>query len=257
MKNKSSSARSIADVAQGTILARIDIAVPPERVFRALTTDELAKWWGADGMYRVTAFQIDLRTGGAWRSDGVGADGTPFHVGGKVLELDPPRKLVQSWEPSWEAGAPPTTVSYLLDPIESGTRVTVRHSGFGARTASCESHASGWERVLGWLLSHVTPQRERRYFLCRLLPSRPTFMMDMSEAERAVMLAHAQYWSGKLAEGNVIAFGPVADPAGGWGVGILAVQDEAELRSFQSEDPAIKANIGLRYETLPMLTAVH
>lgn len=257
MKAKSSSARSVADVAQGTILARIDIAVPPERVFRALTTDELSKWWGSADMYRVTAFQIDLRTGGAWRSEGVGADGTPFHVGGKVLELDPPRKLVQSWEPSWEPDAPATTVAYLLDPIATGTRLTVRHSGFGQRTASCESHASGWERVLSWLSGHFSPAPERRYFLCRLLPARPSFMMDMSAEERAVMMAHAQYWSGKLAEGSVVAFGPVADPAGGWGVGIVAARDEAELREFQSEDPAIKSNIGLRYETLPMLTAVY
>lgn len=79
MKAKSRSARSIADVAQGTILARINIAVPPERVFRALTTDELSKWWGSADMYRVTAFQIDLRTGGAWRSEGVGADGWRAH----------------------------------------------------------------------------------------------------------------------------------------------------------------------------------
>ncbi|WP_437911987.1 SRPBCC domain-containing protein [Sorangium sp. So ce302] len=257
MTAKNSRARSIADVAQGTILARIEIAAPPERVFRALTTDELTKWWGSAEMYRTTAFTIDLRAGGAWRTDGVGADGKPFHVGGKVLEFDPPRRLVQTWEPSWDADAPPTTVSYLLDSIETGTRLTVRHAGFGARVTSCESHATGWERVLGWLTNHVAPQPEPRFFLCRLLPSRATFMQDMTADERAVMQAHGKYWRGKLAEGHVIAFGPVADPAGGWGVGIVAVRDEAELRTFQSEDPAIKSNIGLRYEALPMLTAVY
>jgi uncharacterized protein YndB with AHSA1/START domain len=257
MTAKSNRARSVADVAAGSIVARIEIAVPPERVFRALTTEELTKWWGSADMYRVTAFAIDLRSGGAWRSDGVGADGTPFHVGGRVLEVDPPRKLVQTWEPSWEADAPPTTISYLLDAIETGTRLTVRHTGFGARTTSCESHASGWERVLAWLGNHVAPPPALRYFLCRLLPSRATFMVDMTAAEREVMQAHAMYWRGKLAEGHVIAFGPVADPAGGWGVGIVAVRDEAELRTFQNEDPAIKSQIGLRYETLPMLTAVY
>lgn len=127
----------------------------------------------------------------------------------------------------------------------------------GARTAACESHASGWARVLSWLSSHVSPPPERRYFLCRLLPARASFMMDMTAEERAVMMAHAQYWSGKLAEGSVVAFGPVADPAGGWGVGIVAARDEAELRAFQSEDPAIKSGIGLRYETLPMVAAVY
>jgi len=257
MTSQSSQARSIADLAQGTILARIDIAVPPERVFRALTTEELTQWWGSAELYRTTAFSIDLRPGGAWRSEGMGADGTPFHVGGRVLEVEPPRKLVQTWEPSWEADAPPTTITYLLDPIATGTRVTVRHSGFGSRVDSCASHANGWERVLGWLGSHVAPAPERRFYLCRLLASRPSFMQDMNADERAVMVAHGGYWRAKLAEGSVVAFGPVADPAGGWGVGILAVRDETELLEFQADDPAIKSKIGLRYETLPMVTAVY
>lgn len=257
MKSNSSHARSVADTTQGTILARIDIAVPPERVFRALTTAELANWWGSADMYRVTSFEIDLQPGGQWRSDGVGADGTPFHVSGTVLELDPPRKLVQTWQPSWATDEPPTTVSYLLEAIETGTRVTLRHSGFGERAASCESHANGWERVLSWLASYVAPQPQLRFFLCRLLPSRPSFMQDMSAAEREVMQAHAAYWRNKLSEGHVIAFGPVADPAGGWGVGIVAVRDEAELHEFQREDPAIQSNIGLRYEVLPMVAAVY
>ena len=257
MTSQSSQARSIADLAQGTILARIDIAVPPERVFRALTTEELTQWWGSAELYRTTAFSIDLRPGGAWRSEGMGVDGTPFHVGGRVLEVEPPRKLVQTWEPSWEADAPPTTITYLLDPIATGTRVTVRHSGFGSRVDSCASHASGWERVLNWLGSHVAPAPERRFYLCRLLASRPSFMLDMNADERNVMLEHGRYWRGKLAEGSVIVFGPVADPAGGWGVGIVAVRDEAELLKFQGEDPAIKSKIGLRYETLPMAAAVY
>lgn len=258
MTSLSSQARSIADIAQGTILARIDIAVPPERVFRALTTEELTKWWGSAELYRTTAFSIELRPGGTWRTDGVGADGVPFHVGGRVLEVEAPRKLVQTWEPSWEPDAPPTTITYLLDPIATGTRVTVRHTGFGARTAACESHANGWERVLGWLAGHVAPPPpERRFYLCRLLPPRPSFMQDLTAEERAVMLEHGGYWRGKLAEGSVVAFGPVADPAGGWGVGIIAVRDEAELQKFQNEDPAIKSKIGLRYEALPMLAAVY
>ncbi|WP_437570385.1 SRPBCC domain-containing protein [Sorangium sp. So ce542] len=257
MTSKSIQACSIADVAQGTILARVEIAAPPERVFRALTTDELAAWWGPSELHRTTAFSIDLHAGGAWRSEGVGADGAPFHVGGRVLELDPPRRLVQTWEPSWDADGPPTTVSSLLDAIGTGTRLTIRHAGFGARAASCESHAAGWERALGRLASHVAPRPELRFYLCRLLPSRATFMQDMTADERAVMQAHGGYWRGNLAEGRVIAFGPVADPAGVWGVGIVAVRDEAELRTFQGEDPAIKADIGLRYEALPMIAAVY
>jgi uncharacterized protein YndB with AHSA1/START domain len=36
-----STARAVADVTAGTIVATIEIAVPPERVFRALASEEL------------------------------------------------------------------------------------------------------------------------------------------------------------------------------------------------------------------------
>jgi uncharacterized protein YndB with AHSA1/START domain len=247
------SARAVADVTEGTVIARIDIAVPPERVFTALTTDELTQWWGSAELYKTTRFTIDLRPGGAWRSDGVGVDGVPFHVEGEVVEVDPPHRLVQTWRPSWAPG-PATRITYTLDAIATGTRVTVRHTGFTDATA-CDGHANGWERVLGWLGGHLAPTP--RFYFARLLPPRPTFMLDMNETERAAMQAHVAYWRGKLAEGVAIAFGPVADPAGGWGVGLLAVADEAALAAFQAGDPVIQANIGLRYETLPMLSVVH
>ena len=103
-------ASAIADSAEGIVMARVEIAATPERVFRAITTDEVTKWWGSPEMYRTTAFTADLRPGGAWRSEGVGADGSAFHVSGEVLEIDPPKKFVQTWKPSWE-NAPPTTIT--------------------------------------------------------------------------------------------------------------------------------------------------
>ena len=131
-----SSARSIADVTAGAILARVDIAAPPERVWRALTTDELATWWGSAEDYRTTQHTVDLRIGGAYRSEGVGADGHTFHVAGEVLELDAPRRYVVTWRPSWlPSSAAPTTVAYTLEPIATGTRVTVSHTGFTDATS--------------------------------------------------------------------------------------------------------------------------
>jgi uncharacterized protein YndB with AHSA1/START domain len=255
MMAKLNTAGAIADLAEGVVMARVEIAAPPDRVFRALTTDEITKWWGADGMYRTTNFAIDPHPGGKWRSEGVGADGTNFHVEGEVVEIDPPRRLVQTWKPSWDEGAP-TTLTYSLEPIDGGTRVTVRHAGFIGRPQSCDGHGQGWERVLGWLQRYLSPASGGRIFLCRLLPPRPSFMQDMTSDERAVMQAHGQYWQGKLAEGVAIAFGPVADPSGGWGLGILEVRDEAELHALQATDPAIQSDRGFRYESLPMLQIV-
>jgi uncharacterized protein YndB with AHSA1/START domain len=248
-----SHATAVADVDKGIVLARVDIAVPPERVFRALTTDELSQWWGQADMYQTTKHTMDLRPGGAWRSEGVSSSGDPFHVGGEVIEVEPPHRLVFSWKSSWEEGT--TTVSYRLDATATGTRVTVRHSGF-ANPAACGDHAEGWERVFAWLETHLAPAAEDRVFLVRLLPPRPSFMMDMTPDERAAMEAHAVYWGEQLAAGTAIAFGPVADPKGGWGLGLVRAADEDGVAAFGAHDPALTSQIGLRYEVLPMLQLV-
>ena len=80
---------------QNTVVAEIFIAAPPARVFEAITDPEqMGRWWGQAGLYHLTERTVDLRPGGKWRSAGVGADGTKFHVEGEYLEIDPPRLLV-------------------------------------------------------------------------------------------------------------------------------------------------------------------
>jgi uncharacterized protein YndB with AHSA1/START domain len=250
---KKSKATAIADVTEGVVLARVDIAATPERVFRALTTEELTRWWGADDMYRTTAFSMDLRPGGRWRSEGKGADGHAFHVEGEVVEVDPPRRLVQTWKPSWEPG-PATTITYTLDAVDGGTRVTVRHTGF-VNPASCDSHANGWTRVLGWLDGHFAS--EDQHFLLRLIAPRPTFAMDMNAEERELMMRHGAYLTSKLSEGSVLAFGPVMDPQGPWGMGLVRAPDEAAARAITAADPVIVADRGFHYEVMPFARLVY
>jgi uncharacterized protein YndB with AHSA1/START domain len=258
MTAKLRAARAVADLTEGALLARVEIAAPPERVFRALTTEELTKWWGADEVYRTTAFTLDPRPGGRWRTDGVGADGTGFHVEGEVLEFEPPRRLVQTWKPSWAEGSvPATTLTFSLEPVDGGTRLTLRHTGFLGHPELCDGHSQGWERVLDWLSAYLSPSTPRHVFFCRLVPPRPTFMHDMTPDERAIMQAHGKYWHGKLADGAAIAFGPVADPSGGWGLGLVEVRDEKELKEFEAGDPAIESGRGFRYESLPIVRLVH
>jgi uncharacterized protein len=95
------------------------------------------------------------------------------------------------------------------------------------------------------------------HFLCRLIAPRSNFATDMTPAEAKTMGEHVAYWTDLLAKGKVIAFGPVMDPKGPWGVGLVTVADAAELRTLQENDPAIRARIGLRYEAYEMPQLVH
>ena len=102
----------------------------------------------------------------------------------------------------------------------------------------------------------MTDSKTSLFFVCRLLAPRPTFMQDITAEERAVMGAHAGYWREAMARGLVVIFGPVADPAGPWGLGVLRVANAQAVKDFAASDPVIKAGIGFRYEILPMVSAV-
>ena len=47
--------------------------------------------------------------------------------------------------------------------------------------------------------------------------------------------------------------GPVADPAGGYGIAIIEAASEAALEAMQAADPVIAARRGFAYENRPML----
>lgn len=252
MTSGATAARAIADVTSGTILAQVEIAAPIERVFAALTRgDEIVKWWGAEQPYRTTEWTSDLRAGGAWLSRGVASDGTPFDVGGEFITVDPPREVKFTWKPSWEAGSV-STVSYRLEPIDGGTRLVLRHDGL-TDPASCRNHTNGWERILGWLTGHLVAPAQPTYVMARLVPSRPDFAMTMTPAEREVMGRHVAYCKSLLDQGKGVLFGPVGDPQGPWGCGVLMVANVAEAQTLLAADPAVTSNIGARYEIMPFL----
>ncbi len=134
------------------IRIELDIAAPPQKVFDALTIEaQLLEWWGDDQFYRCESWTVDLRVGGRYRSAGVNADGRPFSVEGEYLEIDPPRRLSYTWSPSWDEMRRPTTVTFDLEATETGTRLTMTHSGFAGYPKALGEHREGWPHVLGWL----------------------------------------------------------------------------------------------------------
>jgi len=140
-----SGARAVWDLTEGLVLATVEIEAPPERVFRAISSDEVCQWWVRSGVFDTREWKADVRVGGRWSASGV-ARGNPYTLEGEFLEVDPPRKLVQTWR---TVGAPgpagaATTVSYVLEPTDKGTRITLRHWGFQTRPAT-EGNGLGWE----------------------------------------------------------------------------------------------------------------
>jgi len=149
-------ARAVADVIDGLIVASVEIARTPERVFQALSSREIVVWWVNPGVFDTREWSGDVRVGGRWHASGI-ARGAPYSLEGEFLEVDPPRKLVQTWHRQGTPGAP-STLTYMLEPIAGGTRLTVRHAGIAAPDQR-NNMSAGW-RTSCDRLSEILPTRK-------------------------------------------------------------------------------------------------
>jgi uncharacterized protein YciI len=95
-----------------------------------------------------------------------------------------------------------------------------------------------------------------KYVLYKLLPPRPTFPADITPDEARLMQQHAEYWKGLMRQGQVIAFGPVGDPKGPYGISLVRLEDGADPAPLGANDPVVLANAGFRIEAYPMLSLV-
>jgi uncharacterized protein len=104
-----------------------------------------------------------------------------------------------------------------------------------------------------WILEQVEqaePQIPMRnvaaptsYFVYKLIPPRPTFPVDITDTEAAIMEQHFAYWRRFEERGIVAVLGPVLDPSGTWGLGVVAGDDPNDINALGAEDPAVKSGM--------------
>jgi uncharacterized protein YndB with AHSA1/START domain len=142
----------------------IDIRVPPDRVWRALTdAAELSAW-----------FQVRIEGAIEPGNEVWMTSVHPEHAGQRwpvrIVELTQPRRVVWHWHPGAidpaidYAREPQTVVTFTLEPFDGGTRLSVSESGFdqialARRAKAYEDNTQGWSEVLVWLQKHVEAAR--------------------------------------------------------------------------------------------------
>ena len=156
--------RAVADGGRGTIVAVADVDAPPDRVFQALSSNEVERWWGHAVYYRQEDWKADLRVCGPWSVTVRFPDGSTNIGSGEFAEIDRPGTLVMTrrFEKHPFQGSRETTITYRLEPIATGTRLTVRDEGLIGRREAAYGNAEHWERVLSWLDAHFHPHAPGR-----------------------------------------------------------------------------------------------
>jgi uncharacterized protein YndB with AHSA1/START domain len=137
-----------SEASDDAIVQEITIKAPAERIFEALTDpQQRMKWWGADGLYRATHMESDLRPGGKWSTRGTGY-GKSFSIHGEYRLIERPRVLAFTWIPDWHQNARESLVRFDLTERDGVTTVRLTHSGL---TPEGRQAHRGWPQVLGWL----------------------------------------------------------------------------------------------------------
>ena len=80
-------------------------------------------------------------------------------------------------------------------------------------------------------------------FLFKLIPPRTDFAQTMTADEQQAMAEHMEYWQQLLKDGRVVVYGPVADPEGVWGMGVLRAADRGEVLAIGERDPSVLAGV--------------
>jgi len=130
----------------------VEIAHPPDKVWAALTTAEgLSAWFGNEA-------RIDLRPGGsAWMrwSQGETADM-------RVERVEEPAVFGFTWHIYGLPEGDPrrTYVEFTLEPVASGTRLTVVETGFAQLPEDVygkafDGNTQGWASELGELVQYL------------------------------------------------------------------------------------------------------
>lgn len=146
---------------QDAVIAEIQIAAPPERVFRAISDPGQLQQWFTGPECPVKFWEFEARLDGAYRYEtepgGIVINGIrKFKCHGHVTEFDPPKVLAYTWFANWhDDHTSRTVVRWELSAREHGTHVRVTHSGLGNLPVARKDYIEGWPGVVEQLKKFV------------------------------------------------------------------------------------------------------
>jgi len=120
------------------------IKTTPEKLWAAITNPEFARqYWGHENI-------SNWKKGSEWKM--VGADGKDIKIMGKVLESNPPKRLVLTWA-SPANKADESQVAFDISIVEDLVRLDVVHTKLSVDMARGVSR--GWPLVLSSMKSFL------------------------------------------------------------------------------------------------------
>jgi uncharacterized protein YndB with AHSA1/START domain len=141
------------------ILMTREFDAPRRLVFAALTQpDLLRRWFGGPPGWRLDVCELDARVGGKYRYVWVGSNGEVMGMGGTILELDAPERMVadERYDQAWYEGKGISSIVLTEQAGRTTLRLTVRYDSKAVRDHVLSFPAiagveMGYDNLAGWL----------------------------------------------------------------------------------------------------------
>jgi uncharacterized protein YndB with AHSA1/START domain len=122
------------------------IRTTPEKLWQALTDGALTKQY----FFGLSLDDGPLAVGGpmTYRDD----EGDVM-TGGEILDVEAPRRLVQTWRATWggEARDPDSRVTYEITPFGATCKLSVTHEHVSAESETAKKTVGGWPMIVSGL----------------------------------------------------------------------------------------------------------
>jgi uncharacterized protein YndB with AHSA1/START domain len=185
----------------------LSIAARPETIFRYFTDPARFARWMGDGSTLRAAPGGRLRIGYP----------TGQVAGGRVVAIEPDRRIVFTWGYEGEEQAVPagsSTVEITLEPEPDGTRVRLRHTGLPPGEPPL-AHLAGWRHALA-TLAYTGSADQLAPVLAERVDDWLAAWNEPDPAERAALLGRCLADGGRFRDPTaaVDGAGPLADHIG-------------------------------------------
>ena len=133
---------------QPTLVYTTFIRTTPKKLWAAITKPEFTRQYWA-GVENVS----EWKKGSKWEHVG-GEKEREVWITGKVLESDPPNRLVISWADPDDL-ADKSRVTFEIEAIKNQVCLTVTHGNFKKGSTMAGKVSGGWPRVLSSMKSYL------------------------------------------------------------------------------------------------------
>ena len=128
----------------------IYIRTTPEKIWQAITEGPITRqYWYYENV-------TDWKPGSKWEHTKAD-ESREVRLAGKVVEVNPPKKLVITWANPEDFGKPEkhSRVTFVLEPVEKMVRLTVTHDELEAGSEMERGIMIGWPLVLSSMKSFL------------------------------------------------------------------------------------------------------